>query len=174
MIVHYSLDLEDHLAWYDYYCSIPHGRHERSKLPLIGNYMNRMKRENFGRALTSRGNDSAFGQRYLELHTDGVREFSKGFDFSTAWPDIAIVAATSTHLFIAHVSMSSHIVPLRAFPTDTERIAYIRCAEARGSTLKKKAQQANPANRHPFGTSGMSPADSASRAGDTPEASGDS
>ncbi len=37
-----------------------------------------------------------------------------------------------------------------------------------------KSEQASPANHRPFGTSGMSPADSASRAGDTPEASGDS
>ena len=35
-------------------------------------------------------------------------------------------------------------------------------------------QRFDGANPRPFGTSGMSPADSASRAGDTPEASGDS
>jgi len=37
-----------------------------------------------------------------------------------------------------------------------------------------KSEQASPANRHPFGTSVMLPADPASRAGSTPEASGDS
>lgn len=37
----------------------------------------------------------------------------------------------------------------------------------------KEAEQADAANRHPYGTSVMSPADPASRAGATPEASGD-
>ena len=39
---------------------------------------------------------------------------------------------------------------------------------------KEEAEQASPANRHPCGTSVMPPADPASRAGATPEASGDS
>lgn len=39
---------------------------------------------------------------------------------------------------------------------------------------KQKTEQTRPANPRPFGTSGMSPANSASRAGDMPEASGDS
>ena len=39
---------------------------------------------------------------------------------------------------------------------------------------KEEIEQADPANRHPSGTSGMAPADSASRAGAMPEASGDS
>ncbi len=38
----------------------------------------------------------------------------------------------------------------------------------------QKCEQASPANHRPSGTSGMPPADPASRAGDTPEASGDS
>jgi len=38
----------------------------------------------------------------------------------------------------------------------------------------KEAEQTSPANHRPFGTSGMAPADPASRAGATPEASGDS
>ncbi len=39
---------------------------------------------------------------------------------------------------------------------------------------RKSTEQTRAANPRPCGTSGMSPADSASRAGDTPEASGDS
>lgn len=39
---------------------------------------------------------------------------------------------------------------------------------------KYKIELTDPANRHPFGTSVMLPADSASRAGSTPEAGGDS
>jgi hypothetical protein len=37
-----------------------------------------------------------------------------------------------------------------------------------------KSEQASPANRHPSGTSGMAPANPASRAGAMPEAIGDS
>jgi len=39
---------------------------------------------------------------------------------------------------------------------------------------KNEAEQTSPANHRPFGTSGMSSADSASRAEAMPEASGDS
>jgi len=42
------------------------------------------------------------------------------------------------------------------------------------SELTEESEQTGPANPRPSGTSGMAPADSASRAGDTPEASRDS
>jgi hypothetical protein len=44
----------------------------------------------------------------------------------------------------------------------------------RRNIRKQKVEQTGPANHRPFGTSGMAPADSASRAGAMPEASGDS
>lgn len=46
--------------------------------------------------------------------------------------------------------------------------------EPTGSKRKNETEQTDGANPRPCGTSGMSPADSASRAGVMPEASGDS
>ena len=45
---------------------------------------------------------------------------------------------------------------------------------SRNKYKQKEIEQTDAANRHPSGTSGMSPANPASRTGDTPEASGDS
>ena len=137
MKVRYSLGLEDHLAWYDYYCTTQYGQHEKSKLPVIGKDLDRSARESFGRTISAKNNGTAFGERSLELRTDGVREFSGTYDFVSAWSEIAVVAVTPTHLFIAHVSMNSHIVPLSAFGSSEERSAFIRCAEARGALLEK-------------------------------------
>jgi hypothetical protein len=47
-------------------------------------------------------------------------------------------------------------------------------AHAKMDQKERESEQADPANRHPSGTSVMPPADPASRAGGTPEASGDS
>jgi len=68
-----------------------------------------------------------------------------------------------------HLDMSSmNISSLNDFPRAT--------ADACHTLLSRiqESEQASPANRHPFGTSDMLPADPASRAGSTPEASGDS
>ena len=130
LTIHYSLSLDDHLAWYDFYCTTPHGESEKSSLPLIGKYLDRTSRESFGRAVSGPENKTAFGERSLELGPRGVREFSSSYDFTIAWPDIAMVAITDTHLFIAHASMNAHIVPLRAFSKDEDRIAFIRHTEA--------------------------------------------
>ena len=56
-------------------------------------------------------------------------------------------------------------IPIRAFSSDVEKSKFIE---------KVKCEQTGPANHRPSGTSGMPPADSASRAGAMPEASGDS
>jgi hypothetical protein len=140
MIARYTLGLEDHLAWYDHYCTTPYGRYEKSRLPIIGKYFNRMARENYGRWVNAKDNQTAFGERTLELRADGAREFSDRFDFMTRWSEIELIAATDAHLFIAHFSMNAHVVPLQAFATDAERVAFIRCAESRGAGLKVGAQ----------------------------------
>lgn len=54
------------------------------------------------------------------------------------------------------------------------RISDIDLCKDRILALKNGFEHASPANRHPFGTSDVLPADPASRAGSTPEASGDS
>jgi len=61
------------------------------------------------------------------------------------------------------------------FDPSIERIRF-DCFSNMGPKVskRKKAQLTGPANHRPFGTSGMAPADSASRAGAMPEASGDS
>ena len=133
MQVRYTLNLDDHLAWFDYYCTTEFGRREKSRLPIIGKYLDRLNRESFGRSLRASQNKLALGERTLELSAKGPREFGAGIDFITAWGDIALVATTDTHLFIAHTSMNAHIVPLRSFGSEADRTAFIRNAEARGT-----------------------------------------
>jgi hypothetical protein len=58
-----------------------------------------------------------------------LREFSPKFSFTTAWSDLGLVVATSSHLFLAHRSMNAHIVPLRYFQSDAEREFFISFAQ---------------------------------------------
>ena len=141
MKVDYSLGLEDHLAWYDYYCTTEYGRHEKSWLPLVGKYLDRVARYRYGRRVGAKGNEAAFGERSLELRGDGVREFFGAYDFTSAWGEIVLVAATSSHLFLAHASMNAHIVPLHAFGSEAERAAFMRCAETRGGSIREIANE---------------------------------
>jgi hypothetical protein len=141
MQVRYTLNLDDHLAWFDYDCTTEFGRHEKSRLPFFGKYLDRISRGSFGRSISASQNKSAFGERTLELSAKGTREFGTGIDFITAWPDIALVATTDTHLFIAHSSMNAHIVPLRAFGNEADRTAFVRNAEARGTLIKTEPNQ---------------------------------
>lgn len=136
MQVRYTLNLDDHLAWFDYYCTTDFGRHEKSRLPFIGKYLDHINRESFGRSLRTSENKLAFGERTLELNAKGLREFGDGIDFITAWPNVALVAATATHLFVAHTSMNAHIIPLRSFGSEADRLAFVRRAEARGTLIK--------------------------------------
>ncbi len=53
-------------------------------------------------------------------------------------------------------------------------VILVATAQTWARKLTKRSEQTSPVNRHPFGTSGMPPANPASRAGSTPEASGDS
>jgi hypothetical protein len=141
MQVRYTLNLDDHLAWFDYYCTTDFGRHEKSRLPFFGKYLDRISRESFGRSISTSQNKLAFGERTLELSAKGPREFGTGIDFITAWPDIALVAVTDTHLFIAHTSMNAHIIPLRSFGSEADRIAFVRHAESRGALIKTEPNQ---------------------------------
>src|SRR5215472_10305693 len=108
MDVRYTLTLDDHLAWYDHYLATPEGARLRSPFRFI----DRIKRWRFYRQVISPSHH-AVGERTLEVTGTGVREFSAEFSFSTAWPDIALIAVTPSHLFLVHASMNAHIVPLR-------------------------------------------------------------
>lgn len=60
------------------------------------------------------------------------------------------------------------------YPEEVQKLRLPESSRLRQTSLKQKCEQTDAANRHPSGTSGMAPADSASRAGAMPEASGDS
>jgi hypothetical protein len=138
MDVQYKLTLEDHLAWYDYYLATPEGVRLKSKFRFV----DRLRRRRFSRQLTSPANLLAIGDRTLELNEKGVREFSAQFDFTTAWPEIALVAVTHTRLFLAHGSMNAHIVPLCYFEIDAKRESFISFATNHTSLSKSRL---NPA-----------------------------
>jgi hypothetical protein len=132
MIVRYSLTLDDHLAWYDYYLGTPAASRFRSALPIIGSWLWQRRRQRYARQILA--TSSSLGDRNLELSADGVREFSDLFDFATRWQDIALVATTGKHLFIAHTSMNAHIVPVSAFASHTDRDAFTSFAQSHAAT----------------------------------------
>jgi len=127
MLVRYILTLEDHLAWYDYYVANS-CRPLWSRVPVIGTRIADRRRQRFVQAILKPENRSALGERTIELSGTGVREFSAEFDFSTKWQDIAHVAITEQHLFLAHPSMNAHIVPLRFFDTESHRESFLSFA----------------------------------------------
>jgi YcxB-like protein len=130
MSVRYTLSLQDHLAWYDYYLATPEGARFRSPLPLIGKISDRFRRRKFSRKVALPPSRHAFGERTLEITEQGVREFSPEFSFTTAWSDFSFVAVTSSHLFFAHSSMNAHIVPLHYFQNNAERESFISFAQS--------------------------------------------
>ena len=130
MDVRYTLSLEDHLAWYDYYLTMPQGARVRSWPPLVSGVLDRFRRWRYSRQVALPPSRHAFGERTLEATETGVREFSPAFDFTTAWSDLGLVAVTSSHLFLAHASMNAHIVPLRFFENDTKRESFVSFAKS--------------------------------------------
>ena len=125
MHVRYTLTLADHLAWHDHYVTTAHGAHSRSLFPFV----DRFRRWRYSRRVVTAPNRHALGERTLEVTEHGVREYSPEFSFTTAWPDIGLVADTSRHLFIVHSSMNAHIVPLRFFETDSKRESFVSFAK---------------------------------------------
>jgi len=124
MEIRYTLSLADHLAWYDYYLATPEGKRLKSSFPFI----DRFRRWRFSRQVFSPPSRHALGERALETTEKGVREFSPEFSFTTAWADIGLVAATASHLFLAHSSMNAHIIPLRFFESDAKRESFMSFA----------------------------------------------
>lgn len=132
MKVIYTLNLDDHLAWFEYFRTTDFGRHQKSRLPFIGNLLNRLRRTHFARGLMTPQNSLALGERSLELTAEGVREIGEGYEFTHTWPEYVMVETTTTHLFIAHASMNAHIVPLCAFSCEEDQNEFILYAKARG------------------------------------------
>jgi len=124
LLVRYILSLEDHLAWYDYYDDNLSG-FGWSSLPILGRTISARRRTRFSQGILSATNQSAIGERTIELLPSGVREFSSEFDFSTDWKEITHAAVTPQHLFIAHWSMNAHIIPLRYFEGGQLRDSFI-------------------------------------------------
>ena len=131
MEVSYTLTLEDHLAWYDYFLASREGARYRSLVPVVGGFLNRLRRRSYSRQVIIPPNRHALGERTLEATEQGLREFSREFSFTTAWSDIRLVAMTSSHLFLAHASMNAHIVPLHYFKNEAEREAFASFARSR-------------------------------------------
>ena len=129
MDVRYTLSLEDHLAWYDYFLTTTEGARFQSSLPLVSGALDRFRRWRFSRQVALSRSRHAFGERTVEATEQGVREFSPAFSFTTAWSNLGFVAVTSSHLFLAHTSMNAHIVPLRFFESDSARDSFISFAK---------------------------------------------
>jgi hypothetical protein len=121
MEVIYTLTLEDHLAWYDFYLTTSEGARLRSSLSFV----RRFRRWSFSHQLVSPPSQHALGERTLEVTENGLREFSSAFSFTIPWSEMCLAAVTSSHLFIAHTSMNANIVPLRFFESDAKRESFL-------------------------------------------------
>lgn len=127
MLVRYILLPNDHLAWYAYYVANMEAV-GWSSFPFIGPLLAAYRRKCFIRGILAAGNRFALGERTLELSPSGVREFSMDFDFATAWVDVAHVAVTPQHLFLAHSSMDAYVIPLQYFESDALRDSFVSFA----------------------------------------------
>jgi len=130
MDIRYTLSMKDHLAWYDHYLAAPEGSRFRSSLPFVGGILDKFRRWRYSCRLIFPFSRHAFGERTLEATQQGLREFSPKFCFTTAWSDLGLVVATSSHLFLAHRSMNAYIVPLRCFQSDAARESFIAFAQS--------------------------------------------
>ena len=139
MDVRYTLSLEDHLAWYDHHLATPDGRCLRSSVPCLSGFLDRFRRWRYSRWLVLPRNRLAFGGRTLEATEQGSREFSAEINIMTPWSEIALVAVTSSHLFLAHKSMNAHIVPLRFFESDAARESFVFFARSHVNTHTQPA-----------------------------------
>jgi hypothetical protein len=152
MRIEYSLQTEDHLAWFDY--------HQEMVFPISADepqmqrleHMRRSDRAIFAQSIEASPNRTAHGTRALELTEIGVRESSSDFDFVTLWKDVALVVHTSTHLFIVHASMNAHIVPLCSFTSIADRDAFVAFALSKGSNQPNKAVEPTATNPPPSAT----------------------
>lgn len=123
MLVRYTLSPDDHLAWYDYTARVQSSGW--LSLPFIGPLLSGHRRACFRRSIVAAGNRCALGERTIELSSSGIREFSSDFDFSTAWQDLAQAIITPQHLFLAHPSTNTHIIPLQYFESDVLRDSFV-------------------------------------------------
>jgi hypothetical protein len=137
MDVRYTLSLQDHLAWYDYYLAMPEGARLQSTIPFIGGILNRFRRRKYSRQVSLPPSRHAFGERTLEVTDQGAREFSTDFNFTIPWPEFSFVAVTSSHLFLAHESMNANIVPLRFFQSEATRKSFISFVQSQVVAKKK-------------------------------------
>lgn len=139
MELRYTLALDDHLAWYDYYLATPEGKNSRSRFPIIGGLLNKRRRRKYSREIISPPNRHAFGERTLEVSDDGVREFTPEFAFTTKWANISLVTITSSHLFLADTSMNAHIIPLHFFENETKRDLFISFVKSHAKISSMRA-----------------------------------
>lgn len=124
MTLDYTLELQDHLAWYDAYSTLFPATGIAS-FPLVGAWMRRNRRMRFMRGILSPSNSLGLGPRSIELSDRGVREFNEHFDFTLRWLEYTLVAATEDHLFLAQPNMNARIIPLRFCPTRQELLSFV-------------------------------------------------
>jgi hypothetical protein len=125
MILAYTLAVEDHLAWYDFYTTVLHPPSGYKAIPLLGTIFCRRERIKFREQMTAAWNHLALGPRSIELSAKGVREFNDAFEFYLCWEEQTVIVATTNHLFLAHETMNSRIIPFRTCQPPTEREAII-------------------------------------------------
>ena len=100
---------------------------------MVGRLLEGLRRRRFTKRVKADKSGHAVGERTLELTEAGVRECSGDVDFVTRWDEVALVEVTAHHLFLAHLSMNAHIVPVRSFGSQAEQDAFVAYARIRAS-----------------------------------------
>ncbi len=118
-----ELSLDDQLAWFDCAAEIQYQRASWLIRVISGRKAFTSDREAFQERMLSEANRYARGVRSIELTTDGVTESVGPYIFTSPWSDLEFWHETSTHIFIVHKTMNSHIVPKRCLfdaPTQSD------------------------------------------------------
>ena len=120
MTLHYTLNIEDHLAWYDTHDEL--FRCGPAAIPVIGWLFRWEARSKFKSALKLPASSAGFGERSIEITDRGIREFNERFDFFVPWCEIAVAVTSKSRLFLARPCRNAFVVPLAACDTTNRRV----------------------------------------------------
>jgi hypothetical protein len=116
----YTLDVKDHLAWYDL-CVRLYPPRGTIAMPFIGWLLRRRARRKYEDSMKLPANRNALGERSIEISDRGVQESTDAFEFFVPWTEITVAAATNEHVFLARPCLNAFVIPPLACASSVER-----------------------------------------------------
>lgn len=96
---------------------------------MIGSALRHETLKNLRKAVES-NRDAVLGQHTLEVTPETLTETCRHHSLTIPWVTVAGLIQTTDHLFILLPAFAGFIVPLRTFPTETERSSFIQAIYA--------------------------------------------